>query len=105
MMRHLHYTQTVVPECDGGAISGDKLFMSCQMSYFYLRTLFQSFGDFYIDEMHNAASLVLWCLICMHTGMYARMCVCERETEKERRVSFCVQVCMHVWWLRVYDIP
>ena len=84
-MRHLHYTQTVVPECDGGAISGDKLFMSCQMSYFYLRTLFQSFGDFYIDEMHNAASLVLWCLICMHTGMYARMCVRERETERKRR--------------------
>ena len=38
--------------------SSDKPFISCVPSYFFLRTLFQSFGDFFLDEMHNDIAVV-----------------------------------------------
>ena len=44
------------PECDADN-EEERLWMSCRPSYFILRTLFQSFGDFYLEEMNNDAGV------------------------------------------------
>ena len=44
----------LLPEdCDS-----DSLYMSCMPSYFFMRTLFQSFGEFFLEELDNDASVL-----------------------------------------------
>ncbi len=44
----------LLPEdCDS-----DSLYMSCRPAYFFMRTLFQSFGEFFLEELDNDASVI-----------------------------------------------
>lgn len=36
----------------------DMLYMSCRPAYFFMRTLFQSFGEFFLEELDNDASVI-----------------------------------------------
>ena len=52
-----------------------KIFMQCQKSYVFFRTIFQSFGEFQLEEMNNLTSITfLIFTFVLLNGMY--ICTC-----------------------------
>ena len=55
-------SSTIMPVCTNGTDQtyheDGRLYLSCRPANFFLRTLFQSFGEFFLDDMKNDASVM-----------------------------------------------